>query len=189
MAHSGSLAGDWAEQARKNSGWVIVLGVLTILAGIFAVAAPFMAGVTISVFVGVSLVVAGVFWAIGAFQAASFGQGVLAFLGGVLSVLGGLALWFQPVLGLASLAIVLAAYFFAQGIASCMLALKVKPASGWGWMLFSGILSVLLGIMIMSEWPLSGAWAIGVLVGVQLISAGWTMVMVASGVRRATKGA
>ncbi len=86
----------------------------------------------------------------------------------------------QPLLGLATLTMVLAIYFLANGITEIIAAFQIRPTQGWGFVLFSGIISALLALMILNQWPLSGVWAIGVLVGIQLIFAGMTMITVGS---------
>ena len=68
-------------------------------------------------------------------------------------------------------------------------ALRIKPDRGWGWLLFGGIVSLLLGLLIWREFPLSGTWAVGVLVGVKLLFAGLSIVTVGSAVRSAGKAA
>jgi len=83
---------------------------------------------------------------------------------------------------LASLSIVLAVYFLLDGISEIVAAFSVKPAEGWGFMVFGGALSILLSALIWSQWPLSGAWAIGVLVGVRLVFAGTAMIALGSAI-------
>jgi len=90
----------------------------------------------------------------------------------------------RPVFALLSLTILLAAYFFVAGIFEIVFAFQLKPEKGWGWMLTSGAMSLLLGIMIWRQWPVSGAWAIGILVGIKLLFAGMTMISVGSAARR-----
>ncbi len=90
----------------------------------------------------------------------------------------------RPLMGLATLALLLAAYFLVDGICEIIVAFKMKPESGWGWMLFGGIVAMLLGIMIWRQWPISGAWAIGVLVGVHMLLAGFALIVLGSGARR-----
>jgi uncharacterized membrane protein HdeD (DUF308 family) len=68
----------------------------------------------------------------------------------------------------------------AVSISAIATAFQQKPRAGWGWMLFGGIVSVILGALIWSNWPLSGAWAVGVVVGIRLISRGWAMIALGS---------
>jgi uncharacterized membrane protein HdeD (DUF308 family) len=84
----------------------------------------------------------------------------------------------QPVEALAALTLFLAAYFVASGVIQIVGAFGARPQAGWGWLLFGGIVSILLGAMIWRQFPLSGAWAVGTLVGVQLVMSGWTLIAV-----------
>ncbi len=80
--------------------------------------------------------------------------------------------------------LLLAFYFLIDGISEIIAAFKIKPDQGWGWVLFNGIIAVLLGFMIWRQWPVSGKWAIGVLVGIHIVFSGWTMVVLGTGARR-----
>ena len=91
---------------------------------------------------------------------------------------------FRPVVGLLSMTLLLAVYFIVDGVSEIFAAFKMKPDRGWGWLLFNGIVAVLLGAMIWRQWPVSGAWAIGLLVGIHILFSGWTMIVLGSGARR-----
>ena len=118
-----------------------------------------------------------------AFRAGSFGAGVLAFLVGALTVVFGALLLGHKLLGLAFLTLLLAIYFFTDGIAHIVLALRMRPVRGWGWTFFTGIVSVLLGAMLLAKWPVSGAWAVGTLVGISILFHGWALVITAFAAR------
>jgi uncharacterized membrane protein HdeD (DUF308 family) len=85
--------------------------------------------------------------------------------------------------------VILIAYFLAMGISEITAAFRIRPAQGWGFLLFSGIVSVVLAVLIWNQWPLSGAWAIGVLVGIQLFSSGMTMIAIGSVIKDAASTA
>jgi len=161
-----------------------IFGIAVLILGILSIMAPMAAGVATASLVAVFLIVAGIIRIIWAFKAGSFGQGVLAFLLGGISVLGGILVLARPLLGLASLALLLAVYFVVEGIFAIIASFKLKPAAGWGWMLFDGIITLLLGGMIWNQWPLSGAWAVGILVGVRLVFAGCSMIFLGSAMKR-----
>jgi uncharacterized membrane protein HdeD (DUF308 family) len=180
---------DWAGEARKNAGWLIGFGVLTVIAGVFAIVAPLGSGLGITIFIGLALVIGGGARIIAAFGADSFGQGALAFIGGLLGAVAGVILATRPGLGLATLTLLIGSYLLVDGIASAVLAFRVRPDQGWGWILFSGIITVLLGILLLAEWPISGTWALGTLVGVNLLFSGFAMISIGSAARRLTKTA
>lgn len=167
---------DASQAGRKGARSGTIFGIATLILGILCLVAPGISGVSVTILVAILLIAAGIARLFFAFQAKSLGKGALTFLFGGVSVLCGVIMIAKPVLGLASLTMVLAAYFVADGIVELIAAFKVKPVKGWGWMLFGGILSLVLAGMIVYEWPVSGLWAIGVLVGVRLIFAGWSMI-------------
>jgi uncharacterized membrane protein HdeD (DUF308 family) len=174
----------WLEKARENAGRVVLLGVIELIIGIIAVLAPGLAGMAVAVMVGVLLMLGGFTRIFGAFKAGSFGAGALAILVGAFSILAGLILVARPGVGLAALAFILAFYFFVDGITRIAIGFQMKPAGAWGWMVFGGALSVLLGFLIWNQWPLSGMWAVGTLVGIQFIFSGWSMIAIGNAAKR-----
>ena len=159
-----------ASKSAKIWGWIILI------AGILALLSPLVAGKAVAIMVAILLIIAGVIRLIYAFQGGGFWAGLF----GVLAVIAGLMVLGQPLLGLATLTMVLAIYFLANGITEIIAAFQIRPTQGWGFVLFSGIISAILALMILNQWPLSGVWAIGVLVGIQMIFAGMTMITVGS---------
>jgi uncharacterized membrane protein HdeD (DUF308 family) len=143
--------------------------------GIIAVMTPLFTGITFSVFLGFLLLTGGILETIFAFQAPSFGKGVLVFLFGGLTIVAGFFLIAVPDRGLGALTWVLAAYFVAAGIVDIVLAFKIRPEEGWGWTLSSGIVTISLGAFIVWQWPVSGLWAVGVYVGIRLLMHGWAL--------------
>lgn len=174
-----------AQAAKQGGGSMTVWGVVTIILGIVAMMAPLMTGISITVLVGIILVAAGIARMVWAFGAASLGQGLLKFGLGGLTLLCGILMLARPVFALGTLTLFLAAYFVVDGIFEIVASFQLKPDSGWGWLLFGGIVSLALGVMIWREFPVSGAWAVGILVGVKLLFAGMQMVTVGSVVRSA----
>jgi uncharacterized membrane protein HdeD (DUF308 family) len=159
---------------------LVMWGVVVIVFGTLAILAPFLTGVAVSLLVGALLVAAGIVRLVWAFKAGSFGRGLLAFLLGGVSLACGAIMLAQPLLGLASLTLVLAAYFFADGVFEIGASFAAKPAKGWGWLLFGGLVSLLLGILLLREWPFTGIWAVGTLVGIRLLFVGWGMIGLAT---------
>lgn len=172
---------------RKNASTAKWVGVLMLILGLLSLFAPLSAGLSVALIVGALLTIAGVSQLFLAFKAGSFAEGLVVFLLGLLGLVAGLWMLFQPGIALASLTLLLAGYFVIAGIAQAFGAFDVKPESGWGWLLFSGIVSVLLGILIWSQYPVSGFWAVGVLVGVQLMMSGATLLALGSSVGGAAK--
>jgi len=170
---------------RENAKLAVVSGVILIVAGTFAVLSPLVAGLSITILVGVSLVFGGVGQCFLALKAGAFGRALLTFLVGVLMVVAGSFMMTQPVAGLASITLLLVTYLIAAGLGELIMSLQLRPADGWGWMLFNGIITLLLGMMLWRQYPLSGAWAIGVLFGIKMIFSGWALVFIGRNVKQA----
>jgi uncharacterized membrane protein HdeD (DUF308 family) len=177
------------EMSNENNGrgCLMVLGVLSVFAGFIAIGSPLMTGAIVTSVIGAMLLLNGILELVNAFSAGGWKAGLLAFLGGALAIIAGGMIMAQPVIGSAIISIMLIVFFFADGFARTILAFKLKPMPGWGWQLFSGIVSLILGLMIWQHWPLSGLWAIGVLIGVRILFAGLAMLMLRGVVRQIEK--
>ena len=178
---------SWAEDAKRNAGMIVILGIITVIAGFLALVMPWAGGVGAAMFVGFALIVGGVARMMAAFSAGSFGRGTLAFIGGALVLLAGLLMVARPGLGLATLTLMFGAYLLVDGIFGAVLAFQVRPQQGWGWMLLSAVMSVILGFLLLRDWPLTGLWAIGTLVGINMIVAGFSMISIGSSARKLAK--
>ena len=161
------------------------LGIVIVVAGALAIICPFVAGLSVTIAVGVLLIVSGVSRLFFAFKMGSFGRGLLMFILGVLTIVAGAYLAAQPGIGLGTLTIFLAAYLLVHGVFEIIWALRLRPIKGWGWTLFSGIATVILGIMIWREFPASALWAVGLLVGIHMIFAGTSIASLSGAARGA----
>lgn len=158
----------------------IVMGVATIILGSLAVIAPFITGITVATIVGIVVLAAGLCRLVFAFKAESFKRGAWTFLLGIVGAAVGGMILARPLLGLASITILLIGYLLFEGVTEIFSSFRLRPVKGWGWLLFSGIAALALGILLWREWPVSGAYAVGILVGIHLIFAGWSMIAVGS---------
>jgi uncharacterized membrane protein HdeD (DUF308 family) len=183
-AHMTTLVQTWPQEAKKNAGWLMFLGIVEIVAGVLSVMGPLVAGLTVAVVVGWMLVVGGFTRVVGAFKADSFGGGTLTFLWGLLYVVAGFYFVTQPGIGLASLTLLVTMVLFAEGLVRAVLAFQMRPAPRWGWMLAGGVLSVLFAVMLWRQLPASSLWFVGTLVGFSLITNGFTTTGVASAARK-----
>ena len=169
---------------KKNAGLTVVSGVILLIAGTLAILSPFVAGVSITILVGAMLAVSGIGQCFLAFKTGAFGRGLMVFIVGALMTIAGFYMINQPVAGLATLTIILMSYLLATGVLEIVVAFQLKPADGWGLQLFNGIVTLLLGIMLWRQFPLSGAWAIGVLFGIKMIFSGWAFVFIGRNVKK-----
>ncbi len=177
----------WMKKAHKNAGWLVALGVLQIVIGVVVLAAPLAGGLTVTLVIGMAMIFGGIARLVAAFAADSFGIGALAFVWGLIVAATGFYIFTNPGVGLVTLTLVLSMMFFVSGITECVAAFQVKPERGWGWMLTGGLVSVLLAFMIWRQFPFSGIWLVGTLLGVNLLMSGMTTVMIGSAARELTE--
>ena len=169
---------------KKNAGLTVVSGIILLIAGTLAIFSPLVAGVSITMLVGAMLAVSGIGQCFLAFKTGAFGRGLMVFVVGILMAITGLYMMNQPIAGLATLTIILMSYLLATGALEIIVAFQLKPADGWGLQLFNGIVTLLLGIMLWRQFPLSGAWAIGILFGIKMIFSGLAFVIIGRNVKK-----
>jgi len=172
------VADATAPDVRKAGGWVIVWGVLLIVAGVLAILSPPIAALAADLLLGWLFVFAGMVQIVYAFQQRGQDGFGLKVLSGLLALVLGIFLLIRPIAGIASIALLIGAFMLASGVSSVMLAFKLKPKAGWGWVLFDGILSIVIALLIAMGWPQSSIGFVGILVGVVMIYGGvWRIVL------------
>jgi len=171
---------------RRASTLSILWGVLLIVFGVLAISSPMIAAVAVNVVISWLIVLAGVVHLAVAFHRREVGSMIWRGLVGLAYIFFGVYLIAHPVIGVASLTLVLASLFLVEGILDIALFFQARAIQGSSWMLIDGIITLLLGLMIYMQWPSSSAWAIGTLVGVSLIISGVTRLMLSLAVRKAT---
>lgn len=172
---------------RKHSTWFIFYGAVMVALGVFAIVAPGVATVAATLTVGWLLLLGGAF---GLFAVISGGMTAPAFWWNLLTTivyfLAGLSVLTRPMAGVITLTIILAAYLLAGGVMRIMMAFgyRAQIPGAWFWLLFSGIVDLVLAFIIMSGLPGTAEWVIGLLVGINLLMMGFSIVMIALAVRR-----
>jgi uncharacterized membrane protein HdeD (DUF308 family) len=169
---------------QKSVGWSIGLSVLMILAGLLAIAVPQVAGITVALLVAWLLIFSGVAHLVFAWHTRTTGGILWELLLGVLYVSIGAYLLLHPVLGLASLTFALAIYLLAEGALELVLSFRLRPMPGSNWLLFDGVFTLILAVMIWKTWPSSTEWVIGVLVGFSMLFSGISRLMISLAARR-----
>ena len=169
---------------RHASNWSIIWGVLLIIFGILAIGSPFLAAVAVAAVIAWLIIFAGIVHVVLAFQVHRAGSMIWKLLVGLAYLLIGIYLLMHPVLGVASLTLVLASLFLIEGILDIVLFFQMRSMRGSGWVLTDGIITLFLGLLIYLQWPSSSLWAIGTLVGVSMMISGVTRVMLSLAVRK-----
>jgi len=169
-----------------NSKWIVPLAILTIGLGIVAIVFPFFVSVVSTLVFGWVFIIAGIAQIVYAFQSKGAGQVIWKLILGLLYLFGGFFVLAKPLAGLLSLTLILGITIFAQGIIQVSMAFQLsRIAPKWGWMLVSGIIGIIFGVIIWSNLPSTSVWLIGTLIGVNLVSDGVWILTLHSGQRRA----
>ena len=168
-----------AEQVTPSGNRLMWLGMVLISLGAIATLTPVVAGSAVVIVIGILLLVAGIGQIIQGSKSPSWSEKIMSLVLGVITSIAGAGVIGHPLFGLGFLTLLLIIFFVMEGIWQIIVSFSYRPISGWLWMLISGIISVLLGILIWQQWPVSGLWAVGVLVGVDLLTTGISMMAIA----------
>lgn len=172
-----------------EKGWrtLAMAGGVIGLVGILAIAFPLATGLSITYGIGLLLVVGGVVHGAHAFTARGWRGSLWQLTLGAVSVIAGLILLANPILGLASLTLLVIAYLLVDGVAELVVSYRMAGQAGRGWVAVSGAISLVLAAALWAGFPADAAWAVGLLVGVSLFVTGTSMVLVAFAGRSAAE--
>jgi len=170
----------FAEAIQAHWKLFLIQGIVMILLGLIAVALPNIATLAIAIFIGWLFLIGGVVRALSVWRARAapgFGWSLATAL---LAIVLGLILVLRPLEGVLTLTMVLIALFIIEGVAAIVIALEFrKHIRQWGWTLFNGIVDLVLAWLIFQGWPSTAAWAIGLLVGINMLFLGLSLTMTA----------
>ena len=163
-------------------------GVLLVVLGLAAIIVPPLASLTVTIFLGWMFLVSGVAGLALTFWAKQMPGFWWSLISAALAVAAGIILLARPVQGTLTLTIVVGAYFLAEGVTSIMYALEHRRemSERWSWMLFAGLLDILIAIMIIAGLPGSAEWAVGLLVGINLLFGGASLIGMALAARNSS---
>jgi uncharacterized membrane protein HdeD (DUF308 family) len=176
---TGSLAGE----VKRRSTWTIIMGVVIAALGLLLIFYPFAAAVITTVVLGWVLILVGVAQFVFALHSHTIGRFFLKALSSAVFVLFGIALAFFPITGVATLTAILGVLLLFEAGLLLSLAFQMKPQAGWGWFLADGLVSLLLGFLVLARWPSSSLWALGTLLGIAVLMNGISRIMLASRIR------
>lgn len=169
---------------KRGTGLAIVWAIILILCGIVSLALPLVAGISAAIVISVLIIIAGVVHLTTAAVAGSLGGYLWRTLVGIAYIIGGIWLFMHPVLGLVSFTFVLGIIFLIEGIFDIISFFPMRRVGGSSWLLFDGIITLILAFLILDHWPSSSVWAIATIVGVNLIISGITRLMAQFALRR-----
>lgn len=164
------------QELRKAWGWLVALGIGLMVAGLAAISSPLMGTSAMVALLGILLLVAGIAQLVSTFHCAGWKGVLLHLLVSILYLVTGFLVLENPIEAKKGLTLLLAVFFLATGLIRIVVALKER-FPGWGWVLLSGAVTTVLGLIIWRQFPESALWVIGLLVGVDLVFGGWMWLM------------
>jgi uncharacterized membrane protein HdeD (DUF308 family) len=163
---------------------LLIMGVLLVLVGILLLVSPVAVGGAVVRLVALVLLLTGIAQFIQGFKGGSTTHAVISALLGLVVAGVGVLVWFNPELGSGFLTALLMIFFVVQGLWKLFMAIRFRQVRGWVWLLLSGLVSLVFVYFLWAQWPLAGAWAIGVLVGLDLLITGFSMIVIAAAMRK-----
>lgn len=170
-------------ELHKHWGWFLALGLALVVLGSIAIGASVFTTMVSVLFIGGLLIAGGIVQGVNTFKVYKGHAFLVNFLITLLYVVSGILLVMHPVQGAIALTLLLAAFYTVSGVFKIVAAVANRYIH-WGWLLFSGIVSLILGLLIWSQWPAAGLWVIGLFVGIDLIIAGWVWIALSLSARK-----
>ncbi|TMJ32697.1 MAG: HdeD family acid-resistance protein [Alphaproteobacteria bacterium] len=167
--------GSGVRALRPKWGWIVGFGVFSLIAGVIALGSTVIATASAVYIVGFMMLFAGAAEIVAAFNAKDWGHRLLWLLLGALYVFAGFICLQNPFEAATILTLLLGIALIVGGLVRIFLATQMKHGTPWGWVVFSGILSFLLGLIIVAQWPVSSFFVLGIFLGIDLIfiGSGW----------------
>lgn len=174
--------GEGIRALRSKWGWILAFGIFSLIAGVIALGGSTMFATATAVYiVGFMMLFEGVAEIVAAFNARDWGHRLMWLLLGAIYVFAGFVCLQDPFQAATILTLLLGIALIVGGLVRIFLATRMRQGTPWGWVVFSGLISVLLGLIIVSHWPVSSFFVLGIFLGVDLIfiGSGWISVALA----------
>lgn len=161
---------------KQHRGLIIFEGIVFTFLGCLAVAVPGISTLSMELFIGWLFLLGGIVAGYRSFKSRESAGFIGSFLVALMYVIFGILLLVYPMAGIISLTLVLTFFFIVEGISKIILGFQWRPENKWGWMIFSGIISLAMAGIIFAGWPGTALWVIGLLVGINMIFLGISLI-------------
>jgi uncharacterized membrane protein HdeD (DUF308 family) len=170
-------------ELQRNWGWILGMGLLFLLLGLIGLG--MVVGLTLvsMFFFGALLVIGGVSHIIDVFKHHEWRGMIWQSLIAVLYIVGGCIVFYDPFLASTLITAILAGVLIVLGITRIIMAITLRNSTGWAWLFLAGLTAIILGLLIMLQWPASGLWIIGLFIAIEMIVNGWTYIFIALALR------
>lgn len=169
---------DMLQQIGAKWGWMLALGIIMVVLGTVGIGATFTLTLATVTFFGFLVLIGGVAQFVDAIRFRELKNPIAGVLIALLYIAVGFIMVKNPMLASATLTLFIAWALVAIGIMRIYVAFKIRGVPGWVWTLIGGVAAIVLGMMILNNWPVSGLWVIGMFVAIELIFNGWSMIMI-----------
>jgi uncharacterized membrane protein HdeD (DUF308 family) len=163
---------------KQKANWFITIGVILIILGCLALGYQFIATIFSVYFIGSLLLIAGIIQVIHSFNIKGFAQTALWAIMGILYIFIGMMSFFQPLAVSSALTLLISLLLTISGFTQIFAAMSNRNIPRWGWIVFSGIINIILGFMLMAGWPYDSVWVLGMFLGVDLVFQGFAYFLV-----------
>lgn len=175
-----SIAGE----VRKNRGWLMFMGILMIILGVVGLGMEVSLTIVSVLYFGILMIFGGVAMLVDAFQAGEWGTKIWHVLIALVYGAAGVVMIMHPAASAVWITLFIAAFFIVAGVFRVIIGFQSRGrVEYWGWIVFAGVISLVLGFIIYSGWPVTGLWVIGMFVAIELILQGFSMISIARSVR------
>lgn len=185
MAKSQELLEPMVGELKRNWGWILGMGILFLILG--CIGLGMVVGLTLvsMIFFGALLIVGGLSHIVDVFKHKEWKGMIWQALIAVLYIAAGCVVIYDPFLASTLITAILAGVLIVIGITRIIMAIALKNSQGWGWLLLAGISAIVLGVLIMIQWPTSALWVIGLFIAIEMIINGWTYIFIALSLKAA----
>ena len=168
---------------KQKANWFIVIGIILIVLGCLALGYQFIATVFSVYFIGSLIFIAGIIQVIHSFNIKGLGQTALWAIMGILYIFIGLMSFFQPIAVSSALTLLISLLLTIRGFTQIFAAMSNRNLPRWGWIIFSGIINIILGLMLMAGWPYDSIWVLGMFLGIDLVFQGFAYITIGSALK------
>jgi uncharacterized membrane protein HdeD (DUF308 family) len=183
MTHSKQSVETFSTALTRGWTWLLGLGILFVILG--TIGLGMVVGLTLVsvLFLGVILLIAGLSQIIDVFRSKQWKGATWHALIAILYLIAGAAIIYDPFLASTIITALIAWILIVIGTTRLMMAFSLRQSAGWGWLLFAGLTAIILGILILLQWPYSGLWVLGLFIAIELLVNGWTYIFIAIAMR------
>ncbi len=185
MAKTNKVDIPTVDSLQHHWGWLLTFGILLLFLGCIGLGMEIALTIVSMYFFSALLFVSGIFHFADAFKYKKWKGAIWQILIAILYLIGAGLVFYDPLLASAVITAFLAWVLIIIGVSRIVMSFSVKNTTGWGWILFAGIIALLLGVLILLHWPMSSLWVIGMFIAIDMIVTGWTYIFIAIGLRAA----